>query len=364
MTYAYVFGPVASSRLGRSLGLDLLGRRICSMDCLYCEVGSTDTLTTERAPWVPADVLLGELAQWAAEHPERPDHLTLGGSGEPCLNSDLATIIAGCRRIMPGVPVAVLTNATLLDRADVRADLASADVVLPSLDSLVESEFRRINRTCGGITAHAVAGGILDFARDFSGRIWLEVLLLQGVNDTPENLALLTDFVRELAPDRVDVTTLSRPGTWPGARPADRETLAAWRTALNAAARPAGGHAAPAAAAPSLTGRTAPDAPSTGPSSADAGHAGGLTPDGMPRITNGATTGTGPDVATDVVESLRRRPQTVGQLAQALARPEDALRAEVETLARAGRIRPVTDGLTHSASGEVFWTARHAETGE
>jgi predicted transcriptional regulator len=84
----------------------------------------------------------------------------------------------------------------------------------------------------------------------------------------------------------------------------------------------------------------------------------------MPRITNGATTGTGPDVATDVVESLRRRPQTVGQLAQALARPEDALRAEVETLARAGRIRPVTDGLTHSASGEVFWTARHAETGE
>lgn len=363
MTYAYVFGPVASSRLGRSLGLDLLGRRICSMDCLYCEVGSTDTLTTERAPWVPADVLLGELAQWATEHPERPDHLTLGGSGEPCLNSDLAAIIAGCRSIMPGVPVAVLTNATLLDRADVRADLAHADVVLPSLDSLVESEFRRINRTCGGITARAVAGGILDFAQDFGGRIWLEVLLLHGVNDTPENLALLIDYVRELAPDRVDVTTLSRPGTWPGARPVDRETLAAWRTALSAAASPAAGHKAPAT---SHTGGCCPpaspasDAKGTGPSAPDGGHAGGLTPD--------VTTDVRPDsangVATDVIESLRRRPQTVGQLAHALARPEVALRAVVETLAQAGRIRPVTDGLTHSANGEVFWTARHAETGE
>ncbi len=103
MPLAHVFGPVASGRLGRSLGLDLLGGRVCSMDCLYCEVGATDVHTCERAPYVPARVLLDELARWRdAEAAIRLDHVTLGGSGEPCLNSDLARIIAGCRDILPG----------------------------------------------------------------------------------------------------------------------------------------------------------------------------------------------------------------------------------------------------------------------
>jgi len=187
--YRFVFGPVLSGRLGRSLGLDLLGSKVCSMDCVYCEVGPTRVRTRERKTWVPPRELLDELAAWKAEGFEAPDVVTLGGSGEPTLNSGLAEILAGCRTILPGVPVAVLTNSTLLDDASVRRELCAADMVLPSLDSLVEEEFAAVNRPLRGITAAGCAQGIRDLRREFSGRLFLEVLLCRGWNDSAANLA-------------------------------------------------------------------------------------------------------------------------------------------------------------------------------
>ena len=230
--YRFVFGPVLSGRLGRSLGLDLLGSKVCSMDCVYCEVGPTRVRTRERKTWVPPRELLDELAAWKAEGFEAPDVVTLGGSGEPTLNSGLAEILAGCRTILPNVPVAVLTNSTLLDDAGVRRELCAADMVLPSLDSLVESEFSAVNRPLRGITAAGCAQGIRDLRREFSGRLFLEVLLCRGWNDSARNLALLQDYCADLRPDRVDVVTLSRPGTLPSAEAVDSQTLGLWRKAL------------------------------------------------------------------------------------------------------------------------------------
>ena len=230
--YRFVFGPVLSGRLGRSLGLDLLGSKVCSMDCVYCEVGPTRVRTRERKTWVPPRELLDELAAWKAEGFEAPDVVTLGGSGEPTLNSGLAEILAGCRKILPNVPVAVLTNSTLLDDAGVRRELCAADMVLPSLDSLVESEFSAVNRPLRGITAAGCAQGIRDLRREFSGRLFLEVLLCRGWNDSAANLALLQDYCADLRPDRVDVVTLSRPGTLPSAEAVDSQTLGLWRKAL------------------------------------------------------------------------------------------------------------------------------------
>lgn len=364
MTYAYVFGPVASSRLGLSLGLDLLGRRICSMDCLYCEVGQTDVHTLERAPWVPAGVILDELAHWAASATTLPDHVTLGGSGEPCLNSDLAAIIAGCRRILPGIPVAVLTNATLLDRADVRADLCLADVVLPSLDSLVEREFRRINRTCEGVTAASVAAGIRTFAQEYTGRIWLEILLVEGINDSTENLDLLHHYVREIAPDRVDVTTLSRPGTWSGARPVSAATLTRWRDTLTPLCRKAGpAHDAGSAAAPhtSQAPRSKPHGKATGkPPESAAGFAAAST-------TTAIHAPASPDAATlenAILQTLRRRPQTAAQLALALTCPEKAVNAALDGLHLRGCIRHAEEAaLSRDAAGEPFWTLGDTQSG-
>lgn len=233
MAYRYVFGPVFSGRLGLSLGLDLLGSRICSMDCVYCEVGATTDLTVTRAPYVPAIDILTELEAWAAEGHET-EYVTLGGSGEPCLNSEIAEVIAGIRRILPGKQVAVLTNATHLTDGQVREELQGADIVLPSLDSLVLSEFRRINRAAKTVAPLDIAQGLLTFRKEYFGKIFLEVLLAAGYNDSDENLTLLTEFVSKLRPDRVDVTTLSRPGTLDGAKAVNAEVLAKWRETLGA----------------------------------------------------------------------------------------------------------------------------------
>ncbi|WP_018124227.1 radical SAM protein [Desulfovibrio oxyclinae] len=239
MGYKYVFGPVMSGRLGRSLGLDLLGGRICSMDCVYCEVGATRQLTIARAPYIPAEDILDELERWKDEGHEPPEMITLGGLGEPTLNTELPYVIEESRKLFPGVPVAVLTNSTLLPDPTVRAELAQADVVLPSLDSLVQDEFRSVNRPVPGVEAETVGQGLEQFRKEFRGKIFLEILLVRGVNDSDRNLDLLADFCRRNAFDRVDVVTLSRPGTERSALAADPETVVRWREALEAGEVPA-----------------------------------------------------------------------------------------------------------------------------
>ncbi|MGE4297731.1 MAG: radical SAM protein [Desulfovibrionaceae bacterium] len=348
MEYNYIFGPVASSRLGRSLGLDLLGDRICSFDCLYCEVGATTRRTMERAPYVPARAVLDELAHWKAHVYSPIDHVTLGGSGEPCLNSDLGAIIAGCRAILPEIPVAVLTNATLLGNHDVRRECAAADVVLPSLDSLAEREFARVNRPCFGLTAAGVAQGILDFRAGFAGKLYLEILLVRDVNDSEESLALLADYVRRLAPDRVDVVTMTRPGAFAKALPVPPETLSMWRVAMGAARA---GAPAPAA-----------DAPGSGTAMA-VGAADGAA--ALSRDRHAGQPRTDAAVADAVYASLRRRPQTVAQLAMALALdgPDGAalVRRVVRDLLAAQRIQPMAQdragqgGATGADLDEMFY---------
>lgn len=307
MRHRYVFGPVRSKRLGVSLGLDLLGRKICSMDCLYCEVGPTRELTRTRAPYVPAATLLDELRSWKDGHPSKHiDYVTLGGMGEPCLNTDLAAIIAGAKALFPDTPVAVLTNATMFADPEVRAGLTGADAILPSLDSLVESEFARVNRPAPGLTAASVAEAILAFARSYRGHIFLEVLLIAGVNDSEENLDRLADFVSRLRPDRVDVTTMTRPGAYPAAKAAAPAVLARFREVLGAAAGRVASDAAGNAAPETPTSASAP-----------------LTPDEIREI---------------VLNSIARRPQTAADLCAALAQPQDAVEKVLAELARDGRV--------------------------
>ena len=315
MGYKYVFGPVMSGRLGRSLGLDLLGDRICSMDCVYCEVGATRTLTTERAPYVPAADILKELAAWKAEGFETPDMVTLGGLGEPCLNSEMAEVINGARELFPDTDIAVLTNATLMTDPAVRRELCLADVVLPSLDSLVTDEFLAVNRPFGGVTPEAVANGLLEFRREFKGKIFLEILLADGINDSDENLGRLKDFCKRLAPDRVDVVTLTRPGTVKRVRPVDGEVLSRWRMALES-----GKHRVKTQSA-----------------------------------TNGKAMRTD-QVMDHVRASLARRPQTASQLAQALNADPKLVRSAVEALLKEGAIvaRDDRDETYYHGTGHVL----------
>lgn len=313
--FRYIFGPVLSGRLGRSLGLDLLGARVCSMNCAYCESGPLERLTLDRAPYVPAQELLAELRAWEAGRAKRgeplPDVVTLGGLGEPTLNSDMAPIIQGVRGVLPGVTVAVLTNASLMPDQAVRAELALADAVLPSLDSLVPEEFARVNRGHPSLDPSAIAAGILAFRRESTAKVYLEVLLVAGVNDSARNLELLTRYCAELAPHRVDVTTLSRPGTEAWARPVDAQTLARWRHALGASAGAMG-------AAQAVPG------------------SGGEAP-GLARNAEKGQEQCGDmslaEVRSRIQASLARRPQTTAQLSSALlAAPALVERALAELL--------------------------------
>lgn len=324
--HGLIFGPVRSGRLGTSLGLDLLGAKICSFDCLYCEVGPTRALTSARKPYVPADKILGELAYWLFNpHPEF-DVVTLGGMGEPTLNSDMGRIIEGVRELVPGVPVAVLTNSSLINDPQVRTELALADLVLPSMDSLVPSEFALINKPVSGLSLLDIRRGLLEFRKLFAGRLCLEVLVLAGVNDSQENLERLSAFCTELRPDRVDVVTMTRPGAYIQAMPAPPATLERFRQALCAPGtgredvRPAQ-HAQPTQACrdPELEHEA----------SQDEAQNDAATPEKARHFAHPLDNQTGEGLqalSMRVLDSLARRPQSATDLARVLGATDSDLR--------------------------------------
>jgi len=209
MKHKYVFGPVPSRRLGRSLGVDLLCRSTCTFNCIYCQVGRTGNLTQEVAEYVPADEVLRELEQVLLTK-VAADYITISGSGEPTLHSRLGEIIERIRG-MTAIPIAVITNGSLLWREDIRKRLMRAHVVIPSLDAGTEETFRKINRPHEEITFEKVVEGQITFRQEYKGHIFLEVFLIPGVNDTPEELGAITKIIKRIRPDRVDLNTAVRP---------------------------------------------------------------------------------------------------------------------------------------------------------
>jgi wyosine [tRNA(Phe)-imidazoG37] synthetase (radical SAM superfamily) len=203
----HVFGPVPSRRLGRSLGVDLVPFKVCSYDCIYCQLGRTTCQTIERKEWVPIDAVLAELKRKLGS---RPDYITLSGSGEPTLHSRLGEIIQRIRALTP-VPVAVLTNGSLLWLPEVREQVALADVVLPSLDAADPERFQFINRPHAAITFERLLEGLVAFRREFSGKYWLEVMLLDGYTTLPIQVRQLAEWVGRIRPDKVQLNTAVRP---------------------------------------------------------------------------------------------------------------------------------------------------------
>ncbi|WP_292366140.1 MULTISPECIES: radical SAM protein [unclassified Methanoculleus] len=224
MAYRYLFGPVPSRRLGISLGIDLVPHKTCAFDCVYCECGRTTDLTCKRREYVPTGRVIAELDDFLAKRPDL-DYITFAGSGEPTLHTGLGEIIAFIKDRYPRYRVAVLTNSALLTDPEVRAALMRADLVVPSLDAVSEEAFLKINRPCPGLTAGRVLEGLLDFVREYTGEVRLEVFIVPGINDTEDEIQLLKDAVAAIKPDRVQVNTLDRPGTDIRVRPASRGAL-------------------------------------------------------------------------------------------------------------------------------------------
>lgn len=225
MSYKHIFGPVPSRRLGISLGVDLVTHKICSLDCVYCECGKTTKLTLQRGPYVLFEAVKAELDHYW-KHNEDPDYITLSGSGEPTLNQDLGRVIAYIKARKPGIQVAVLTNSTLLKDTGVRQELVLADLVVPSLDAVSTAAFIKLNRPVKDLSVEDIIKGIQTFAEGFAGKIWLEIFILPGVNDTQEELAALRQVILSIDPEMVQLNTLDRPGTVSHIRPATPAQLA------------------------------------------------------------------------------------------------------------------------------------------
>jgi wyosine [tRNA(Phe)-imidazoG37] synthetase (radical SAM superfamily) len=203
----HVFGPVASRRLGRSLGIDVVPHKTCTFDCVYCQLGRTTCRTIERRTWFTVDEIVADLRRGLDAC---PDYVTISGSGEPTLYAELGALIARLKQLTT-TPVAVLTNGSLLWRADVREALQQADLVMPSLDAADEVAFQVVNRPHEALSLEQVWQGLVEFRRAYRGAYWLEVFLIDGPSSAETRVSRLAERVSRLGADRVQLNTVTRP---------------------------------------------------------------------------------------------------------------------------------------------------------
>ena len=206
---SYLFGPVPSRRLGLSLGVDIVAFKVCTLDCVYCQIGRTTEKTILRREHVSVEAVLSELKEKLSGG-LKADFITLSGSGEPTLNIKLGEFIDGIHQLTD-IPVAVLTNGTLLWQGDVRSDCAKAELVIPSLDAGDENTFNKINRPCEKIGFEQVVEGLIRFREEFTGPIWLEVFLIDGINTDDRQISEIKTIIERIRPDKVQLNTAVRP---------------------------------------------------------------------------------------------------------------------------------------------------------
>jgi len=183
-------------------------------------------LTVERKEYVPLQEVVKELQNYLQTKPIL-DYITFSGSGEPTLHRRINLVIDFLKDFFPQYRVAVLTNSTFLSQSEVREQLRRADVVIPSLDAVSEQVFREINRPHASLACRDVISGIIQFSREYHGELWLEIMIIPGLNDTKAELTLLKKTIQEIKPARVQLGTLDRPGTEPWVKAASREDMKA-----------------------------------------------------------------------------------------------------------------------------------------
>ena len=223
----YLFGPVNSRRLGLSQGIDLIPTKVCNFNCIYCEVGPTVRLTCERQEYFPTDEIIAEIDTLIADPSAATlDIFTVTASGEPTLHSGLGKVIRHIKQ-KAAKPVAVLTNGATFHLAEVRQELLAADLVIPSLDSARVESYRRINRPATCAHLEDIINGLTRFVSEFTGEVWLEILLVKGINDSEEDITALVETVAKIGPARVQLNTVARPPLESFAHPLDRAELEA-----------------------------------------------------------------------------------------------------------------------------------------
>lgn len=207
----YIFGPVFSRRLGHSLGIDPIPSKTCTWNCIYCQLGKTKNYSLERKEYVPTNDLMDELKNALAAHaPGEIDWITFVGSGEPTLHNHIGDMIRQTKSLTD-IPVAVITNGSLLYLPKVREALLAADAVLPTLTAGSAELYKKINRPHQSLDFDSFIQGLKDFRKIYRGKFWVEVMLISGLNDSIEALQDLADVLRDINPDAVHLVLPTRP---------------------------------------------------------------------------------------------------------------------------------------------------------
>ncbi len=213
----HIYGPVPSRRLGFSLGIDILPFKTCSLDCIYCQLGPSPKITINRKEYFSPSGIVSQIKKKLSSG-QQIDYITFSGSGEPTLNKTLGKIIRKIKKTT-SIPVAVLTNSTLLSQKSTREALMDADLVVPSLDAVTQEIFVKVNRPYPSLNIEEIIQGVREFSQEFKGSIWLEIMLVKGMNDSPSHIRKLKEAITEMKPEKVQLNTVIRPPAEEFARP-------------------------------------------------------------------------------------------------------------------------------------------------
>ena len=203
----YLYGPVQSRRLGLSLGITLTPQKVCSFDCVYCQLGKTTLKAKERKSYLDINDILVELREFLESPDFRlapPDCISLSGFGEPSLNIDIARLISEIKKLSP-ITLVLITNASLFSDFLARQDVLGVDVLIPSLDAVTQDVFEKIDRPVSAIKIEDIISGLIDLRKEFKGKMLLEIMLIKGLNDSLEYAYKFREVIEKINPDKLQL---------------------------------------------------------------------------------------------------------------------------------------------------------------
>ncbi|MHA1784739.1 MAG: radical SAM protein [Candidatus Helarchaeota archaeon] len=220
----HVFGPVPSRRLGSSLGIDPIPSKTCNFGCVYCQLGATTNKTNDRKSFFPPDEILNEIKEALDNTSQKIDFITVLASGEPLLYLDIGYLIKEIKKISE-LPTCLITNGALIAEKSVQDEILEFDVLMPTLDAGNEKTFLKINRPHYKVKFEKMIEGFISFRMKYSGQIWMEVMLIKDVNDTPIELQQIKEKLNFIKPDRVYINVPIRPPAEPWVKIPSEESL-------------------------------------------------------------------------------------------------------------------------------------------
>jgi len=223
----YLYGPIQSRRLGKSLGINLTSCKTCNFDCVYCQQGKTNNLTIVRSEYVKISEIMDELKEWFNSHKDSCsslDYITFSGSGEPTLNTGIPELILELRKLS-SAKIAVITNSSFLSDISLRQEILGVDLIVPSLDAVTQELFVRVDRPHQGIKIEDIINGLISLRKEFKGRIWIEVMLIKGLNDDIRHIRKLKEVIDMMHPDKIQINSPVRTTSDKGIFPVSQNKL-------------------------------------------------------------------------------------------------------------------------------------------